>query len=117
MAVAIAPHGGHGHMGVGVDQTGHEDAPLAVNDPRKGSGGLFGAHRGDLAALHRHKGVGENGAAGVHEYGGDILKEDRHGWLLSGLHNYIFSRHLSTSSEKGPFRASAVSLTSSPLRG
>ena len=38
VAVAVAPHGGHGHMAVGVDKAGHEHVALAVDLLLKGRG-------------------------------------------------------------------------------
>ena len=82
VAVPVAPHGGHGDMGVGVHQTGQEDAPLAVEVLSGEALGALGAEVGDLVAIHHHIGVGEDGVPLVHEDGGDIIDHSRHSGIL-----------------------------------
>ena len=80
---AVAPHQGHGHVGVGVDEAGHQHLASAVDDLVEGPGGPLRPHIGDLAPLHRHKGVGQHRPALVQEDGGDVLNENGHGVLLT----------------------------------
>ena len=54
---AVAPEEGHGDVGVGVDQTRHEDVAVAVHLLVKGAVGADRAHGGDLVPLHGHEGV------------------------------------------------------------
>ena len=58
VAVAVAPHGGHGHVAVGVDKAGHEHVAPAVDLLLKGAPGALGADGADLRPLHHHIGVG-----------------------------------------------------------
>ena len=73
-ASAVAPHEGHGHVGVGVDKAGHHHLAGAVDHPLKLPRGALRPHRGNFGPLHRHKGVFENGGRRVHGHGGDVGK-------------------------------------------
>ena len=82
VAVPIAPHHGHGHVGVGVHQAGHQDLAHAVDHLVKGALRALRADEENLVPLHGDKGALENGAGVVHEDGGDILKKYSHKRLL-----------------------------------
>ena len=73
-APAVAPQEGHGHVGVGVHQAGHEDVALAVDLPVELPLGAVGAHRGNGLPLHGHKGVFQEGAGLVHEEGPAVIQ-------------------------------------------
>ena len=78
-APAIAPHQGHGQVGVGVDQAGQEHFARPVDDPVKVPPGADGSHGGDGGPIHRHIGVLQHRPRPVHGDGGDIGKKNGHG--------------------------------------
>jgi hypothetical protein len=75
-APAVAPHESHGHVGVGVDQTGHEHLAGAVDGAVKFPGRAKGPHRSDFGALHRHKGVLQHRIRRVHRHNGGVRKQN-----------------------------------------
>ena len=73
-AAAVAPQEGHGHVGVSVHQTGHQDVALAVDLLVEVPLGPVGAHRGDGLSFHSHIGVVQEGACLVHEKGAAVIE-------------------------------------------
>ncbi len=63
------------HVPMGVDQAGHQDEALAVDDLSAGRC-QAGAHFGDLAVLHPHVAIGQVGRPGHHRH--DIGVADHH---------------------------------------
>ena len=80
--VAVAAHGGHGHMGVAVDQARQQHVALPVDLAAGKALGPLVAHGDDLAALHQNIGVGQHGPGLVHAHGGTIIDEYSHFMLL-----------------------------------
>ena len=71
---AVAPEQGHGDVGMGVDQAGHEDVVSAVDLPVKGTLGTLGAHGGDGLPLHNHIGPLQQGVRLVHQQGAAMIQ-------------------------------------------
>ena len=71
---AVAPEQGHGDVGMGVDQAGHEDVVSAVDLPVKGPLGTLGAHGGDGLPLHNHIGPLQQGVRLVHQQGAAVIQ-------------------------------------------
>ena len=71
---AVAPHQGHGQVGVGVDKAGEEHLPGAVHHPVKGPLGGLSPHGGDLRPLYRHIGVFQHLRRPVHGHNGHVRK-------------------------------------------
>ena len=80
--VAVAAHGGHGHMGVAVDQARQQHVALPVDLAAGKALGPLVAHGDDLAALHQNIGVGQHGPGLVHAHGRAIIDEYSHFMLL-----------------------------------
>ena len=76
--VAVAPHGRHGHMGMGVDEARHQNVVPAVDLPVKGTSGTLGPYRGDFPVLHRHKGAREDGIGPVQQDCADVGNQGLH---------------------------------------
>ena len=78
MTAAVAPHERHGNVGVAVDDAGHQHLSGPVNDLVEGTGGPLLSNGLDLASLHGHVGVGQDGMGLVHKDGSDVLEKCVH---------------------------------------
>lgn len=75
---AVTPHQGHGEMGVSVDQAGHHHLTGTVHFPIVIPEGTPGTDKCDLGAVHRDKGIPQQGLLRIHGDGGNMVKKNRH---------------------------------------
>ena len=79
IVIGIAPHQGHGGVGMGVDQAGHGDLAGAVQGAGGGLCGNTGADKGDAAVPYADAGVFQNAVIVVHgDHGKMVQKKIQH---------------------------------------
>ena len=116
VAAAVSAHEHHGHMAVGVDQTGHQYLlVLAVDDLVKVASGSTSGHFDNLTVFHNEIGVLQHVQILVHGDDGKVFEQCFHEKLL--LVQDKRRRQPRMRAENCALPASAAMSTSSSVRG